>query len=176
MLYWIFDSDWATPHSRPRKLISTLRWTTETTSVWETDQETFKYYTNFIWTLSVCLQGDQVHTALKHLDLKNTYVCMLSIDYNPAFNTSLIPNMLIRRGKGEQLSWGSNTTLAAQQHIFYFRKLRGENQCAIRVLLCLFSCTKAEQEAVQRVITTAEQSCQISAPPLQFAVISLYPH
>lgn len=113
MLYWIFDSDWATPHSRPRKLISTLRWTTETTSVWETDQETFKYYTNFIWTLSVCLQGDQVHTALKHLDLKNTYVCMLSIDYNPAFNTSLIPNMESAYKKRER-----RTTVLGLQHNF----------------------------------------------------------
>ena len=47
-----------------------------------------------------------LHTALLHLDKRNTYVRMLFIDYNSAFNT-IVPSMLIT----ELRTLGLNTSL-----------------------------------------------------------------
>jgi hypothetical protein len=71
-----------------------------------------------------------LHTALSHLDKKNTYVRMLFIDYSSAFNT-ILPTKLITKLR----SLGLNTSLCnwildfltglptggkgGQQHIFH---------------------------------------------------------
>jgi hypothetical protein len=47
-----------------------------------------------------------LHTALSHLDKRNTYVRMLFIDYSSAFNT-IVPSKLITKLK----TLGLNTSL-----------------------------------------------------------------
>jgi hypothetical protein len=47
-----------------------------------------------------------LHTALSHLDKRNTYVRMLFIDYSSAFNT-IVPSKLITKLR----SLGLNTSL-----------------------------------------------------------------
>jgi hypothetical protein len=47
-----------------------------------------------------------LHTALSHLDKRNTYVIMLLIDYSSAFNT-IVPSKLITKLR----TLGLNTTL-----------------------------------------------------------------
>jgi hypothetical protein len=47
-----------------------------------------------------------LHTALSHLDKRNTYVRMLLIDYNSAFNT-IVPSQLITKLR----TLGLNTSL-----------------------------------------------------------------
>ena len=47
-----------------------------------------------------------LHTALSHLDKRNTYVRMLFIDYSSAFNT-IVPTKLIPK----QRTLGLNTSL-----------------------------------------------------------------
>jgi hypothetical protein len=42
--------------------------------------------------------NDAIHTALSHLDKRNTYVRMLFIDYSTAFNT-IVPTKLITKLK-----------------------------------------------------------------------------
>ena len=49
---------------------------------------------------------DALHTALSHLDKRNTSVRMLFIDYNSAFNT-IVPSMLINKLR----TLGLNTSL-----------------------------------------------------------------
>ena len=79
--------------------------------------------------------------------------------------------------------WGANTTLAvgkAQKRLYFLRKLRSAQipkqlmvnfyNCAISSILTygflvwFSSCTKANQQAVQRVIRTAERIIGISLP------------
>jgi hypothetical protein len=52
-------------------------------------------------TISIAL-----HTALSHLDMRNTYVRMLFIDYSSAFNT-IVPSKLINK----VMNLGLNTSL-----------------------------------------------------------------
>jgi hypothetical protein len=47
-----------------------------------------------------------LHTALSHLDKRNTYVRRLLIDYSSAFNT-IVPSKLITKDPGTTGSWTS---------------------------------------------------------------------
>lgn len=61
----------------------------------------------FLRPAPVCRQGEQVnrrrgklalllHTALEHLELRNTHACMLFIDFSSAFNT-ILPSRLLSK-------------------------------------------------------------------------------
>uniref|UniRef100_A0A8C8FPS1 I/LWEQ domain-containing protein n=1 Tax=Oncorhynchus tshawytscha TaxID=74940 RepID=A0A8C8FPS1_ONCTS len=65
-----------------------------------------------------------LHTALSHLDKRNTYVRMLFIDYSSAFNT-IVPTKLITKLR----TLGLNTSLCNWILDFLTMTLRGESSC-----------------------------------------------
>ncbi len=85
----------------------------------------------------------------------------------------------------EDLTWGTNTASVlgkAQQRLYYLRKLKRANlpqrlmrnfyHCAVEsvltygLLVWFSSCTKAEQQALQRVVKTAERIIGTSLPEI----------
>ena len=76
--------------------------------LWETSQGSYHLYlTCQPRPTSICLPHDRstdyaiaitLHTALSHLDKRNTYVRMLFIDYSSAFST-IVPSKLITKAQ-----------------------------------------------------------------------------
>ncbi len=69
----------------------------------------------------------------------------------------------LRLTVSEDLSWSTNTASVvgkAQQRLYYLRKLKS-SVLSYGFLVWFSSCTKADQQALQRVVKTAEGSSEI---------------
>ncbi|KAI4879655.1 hypothetical protein NFI96_032437, partial [Prochilodus magdalenae] len=109
-----------------------------------------------------------LHTALSHLDKKNTYVRMLFVDYSSAFNT-IVPSRLEIKLRhldlNSSLCWLRRFGMSP-------RILRTFCTCTVESILTgsittwYGSCTAIERKALQRVVQTAQCITGVQLPNL----------
>ncbi|KAI4885188.1 hypothetical protein NFI96_009362, partial [Prochilodus magdalenae] len=117
-----------------------------------------------------------VHTALTHLEQKDSYVRMLFVDFTTG--TGYLGVHL-----SNNLTWSNNTSSLvrkAHQRLYFLRRLRRAGlgssvltsfyRCMVKSVLCSSinvwhgSCSAADRKALQRVVKAAQRSVGVSLP------------